>query len=94
MAEDEPRIEISVKWAGKPPEGVPEKVVLKKSDFAKIAELKSKLETKSCPKCGETEYRCGFCRHTNVSTEMEPCVSCIDNLEHPNWQCDCGHEGK
>ena len=49
---------------------------------------------RKCPKCGEDEPCCGFCLHANVPEELEPCKSCIDTPNKPNWECDCGHEEK
>lgn len=43
-----------------------------------------------CPKCGEDEPCCGFCLHAEVPEEVEPCKSCIDTMDKPNWECDCG----
>ena len=65
------------------------------SDTSVICELCGIMpKPNSCPKCGETEHSCGFCLLANVPIEIEPCVSCIDNPEHPNWVCNCGHEEK
>jgi hypothetical protein len=62
---NEPTIEISVQWAGKPPEGVPSKVVLTKKHFEALPgliEKPKKSEHSVCPYGFEEQGgHCGAC---------------------------------
>jgi uncharacterized Zn finger protein len=44
--EPEPTVEISIHWAGKPPEGVPSKVTLTKKHFDALPHIIEKLKKK------------------------------------------------